>query len=193
MKKLNQEGWGLSTFLSFIAIIFIAILLVAHLSNKYGMGPTGTDNSSKGNEFLEKYQNYETIVKESSVKYQESHYPNIDNGDTFYVNINKLSVEEKILEEYIDCLFMILYFCNITDVSLNEDFIEENDRNVVEVFLKLYEYGTDLNKELDKEVIKKLLVEILYLSKIFGFTLEDLKKETKRKSLVIQKRLNSDY
>ena len=85
MKKLNQEGWGLSTFLSFIAIIFIAILLVAHLSNKYGMGPTGTDNSSKGNEFLEKYQ--------------ESHYPNIDNGDTFYVNINKLSVEEKILEE----------------------------------------------------------------------------------------------
>ena len=88
---------------------------------------------------------------------------------------------------------MILYFCNITDVSLNEDFIEENDRNVVEVFLKLYEYGTDLNKELDKEVIKKLLVEILYLSKLLGFTLEDLKKETKRKSLVIQKRLNSDY
>ena len=70
---------------------------------------------------------------------------------------------------------------------------EENDRNVVEVFLKLYEYGTDLNKELDKEVIKKLLVEILYLSKLLGFTLEDLKKETKRKSLVIQKRLNSDY
>ena len=70
---------------------------------------------------------------------------------------------------------------------------EENDRNVVEVFLKLYEYGTDLNKELDKEVIKKLLVEILYLSKLLGFTLEDLKKETKRKSLVIQNRLNSDY
>ena len=88
---------------------------------------------------------------------------------------------------------MILYFCNITDVSLNEDFIEENDRNIVEVFLKLYEYGTDLSKELDKEVIKKLLVEILYLSKLLGFTLEDLKKETKRKSLVIQNRLNSDY
>ena len=88
---------------------------------------------------------------------------------------------------------MILYFCNITDVSLNEDFIEENDRNVVEVFLKLYEYGTDLNKELDKEVIKKLLVEILYLSNLLGFTLDDLKKETKRKSLVIQNRLNSDY
>ena len=52
MKKLNQEGWGLSTFLSFIAIIFIAILLVPHLSNTYGMGPTGTDNSSKGNEFI---------------------------------------------------------------------------------------------------------------------------------------------
>ena len=109
------------------------------------------------------------------------------------LNAKQSRSKEKILEKYIDCLFMILYFCNITDVSLNEDFIEENDRNVVEVFLKLYEYGTDLNKELDKEVIKKLLVEILYLSKLLGFTLEDLKKETKRKSLVIQNRLNSDY
>ncbi len=99
MKKLNQEGWGLSTFMALIAIIFIAIILVAHLSNKYGMGPTQMDSSTKGNEMLEKYKEYETMVKESSVKYQENYYPNIESGDSFYVNINKLDISENIIND----------------------------------------------------------------------------------------------
>ena len=40
---------------------------------------------------------------------------------------------------------------------------------------------------------KKLLVEILYLSQLLEFTLEDLTNETKRKSQIIQKRLKSNY
>ena len=47
------------------------------------------------------------------------------------------------------------------------------------------------------EIIKKykleLLVELLYLSQLLGFTLEDLTNETKRKSQIIQKRLKSNY
>lgn len=100
---------------------------------------------------------------------------------------------EKVLEEYIDCLFMILYFCNITDVSLDEDFTNTNSKDVIEVFLKLYEYGVDFSKEMSKDTIKKLLVEVLYLSELLNFNLDDLEKETKKKSLIIQKRLNGDY
>ena len=100
---------------------------------------------------------------------------------------------EKILEEYIDCLFMILYFSNITGVSLDEDFPNTNSNDVIEVLLKLYEYGVDLSKEMSKDTVKKLLVEILYLSELLNFNLDDLEKETKKKSLIIQKRLNSDY
>ena len=100
---------------------------------------------------------------------------------------------EKILEEYIDCLFMILYFSNITGVSLDEDFPNTNSNDIIEVFLKLYEYGVDLSKEMSKDTVKKLLVEILYLSELLNFNLDDLEKETKKKSLIIQKRLNSDY
>ena len=88
---------------------------------------------------------------------------------------------------------MILYFSNITGVSLNEDFPNTNSNDVIEVFLRLYEYGVDLSKGMSKDTIKKILVEILYLSELLNFNLEDLENETRRKSLIIQKRLNSDY
>ena len=101
--------------------------------------------------------------------------------------------KEKVLEEYIDCLFMILYFCNITNVSLEEEFPVVEEKDIITTFLTLYEYGSDLSKNLERETIKKLLVEILYLASLLDFTLDDLVRETKKKSLIIQERLESDY
>lgn len=105
----------------------------------------------------------------------------------------KTGERDKILEEYIDCLFMILYFSNITGISLDEDFpIKNNKDDIIKTFLTLYELGVNLDEIPNREQIKKLLIEILYLGKLLGFTLEDLEKETRRKSEIIQKRLNSD-
>ncbi len=101
--------------------------------------------------------------------------------------------KEKVLEEYIDCLFMILYFCNITNVSLEEEFPVVEEKDIITTFLTLYEYGSDLSKNLERETIKKLLVGILYLASLLDFTLDDLVRETKKKSLIIQERLESDY
>lgn len=102
-------------------------------------------------------------------------------------------IKEKVLEEYIDCLFMILYFCNINDISLDEEFEESKNKNEIDTFFLLYEYGNSLIKRYKKETIKKLLVEILHLSELLGFTLEDLENETIRKSKVIQERLTGNY
>lgn len=101
--------------------------------------------------------------------------------------------KEKILEEYIDCLFMILYFCNINNVELNECFELPEKTDLVGAFLKLYEYGLFLNNQMNKDIVKKLLVQILYISELLEFDLIDLEEETKKKSLIIQKRLESDY
>lgn len=100
---------------------------------------------------------------------------------------------EKILEEYIDCLFMVLYFCNIAGVSMEEDFPKSNDDDLIKTFLNLYEYGSKLDIIPKKEEIKKILVELLYLSKLLGFTIEDLELATISKSKIIQKRMSSDY
>lgn len=103
------------------------------------------------------------------------------------------SDKQIILEEYIDCLFMILYFCNIMHVSLSESFPKTDELNIVETFLELYNLGTEFSKSLKKEIIKKLFIQTLYLSKLLNFTFEDLYEATKRKSLIIQERLKSNY
>ena len=69
--------------------------------------------------------------------------------------------KEKVLEEYIDCLFMILYFCNINDVSLNEKFELPEKTDLIDAFLKLYEYGLCMNKHMDKDIVKKHIKTLL--------------------------------
>ena len=94
--KLNNEGWGLSVLLAFIGVFFVAILLVSYISNKYGLGPNDTTNPIN-NSLLETYKGYETEVKSAAIRYQEEHYSNIQNDDSFYVNITKLDISNKIL------------------------------------------------------------------------------------------------
>ena len=88
---------------------------------------------------------------------------------------------------------MLLYFCNVLDISLDEEFPLIDKKDIIETFLNLYNLGIKLNHNLNKDNIKKLLVELINLSDILNFTKEDLECETNRKSLIIEKRLNSNY
>ena len=95
MKKLDNKGWGLVVFLVFIFIFFFAILLISFLASKNGIGPRDTGNNY--NEIkTNDYEDYETQVKRSAINYQEERYPNIDEGDVFYVNISKLNLSSEI-------------------------------------------------------------------------------------------------
>lgn len=76
-----------------------------------------------------------------------------------YWSTKKASEKSIILEEWIDCLFMILYFCNILNVSLDEVFPEFESQNIIEIFLDLYRDAVEFSQNLDREKIKKLLVE----------------------------------
>ena len=101
--------------------------------------------------------------------------------------------KEKVLEEYIDCLFMILYFCNITGVSLEEEFPNPDNKDIINAFLNLYRQAGNLDEIPNKEDVKMLLVELLYLAELLDFSIEDLDKKAKVKSRIIQDRFNSDY
>ncbi len=95
MKKLNNKGWGLTVFLIFIFIFFFTILLIAYLANKNGIGPQDSTNNYNDINSIN-YKEYEREVREKAVIYQESYYPEISEGDNFYVNINKLDIDSKI-------------------------------------------------------------------------------------------------
>ena len=96
MKKLDYKGSGLGMFLTIIGVFFIAIILITYVANKNGMGSHSYKEEPIENPHLKEYKQYEVVVKESAVKYQEQNYPYINEGDTFYINISKLNIEEKI-------------------------------------------------------------------------------------------------
>lgn len=93
-----------------------------------------------------------------------------------------------ILEEYTDCLFMILYFCNITGVQLSEDFDSAEDMDIISCFIDLCRNTCMLEEKLDKEKVKKILVEIIYLGSLLSLNIEDLENGTLNKESKIKSR-----
>ena len=110
-----------------------------------------------------------------------------------YWSIKQTGEKEKVLEEYIDCLFMILFFCNITDVSLDEKFPDSQKGDIIETFLILYKCSANFDMVPNKEDVKMFLVELDYLAKLLGFTIEDLESVTQKKKKIIEDRFNMEY
>lgn len=88
---------------------------------------------------------------------------------------------------------MILYFSNITGVTLEEEFPEVIEGDIVEIFINLYQNTCLLKGGLTKEKVKRLLVDIMYLSHLLKFSIEDLERATKHKSKIIQRRFQENY
>ena len=110
-----------------------------------------------------------------------------------YWSMNQTGEKEKVLEEYIDCLFMALYFSNITGISLDEEFPSSLNGDIIDTFLSLNKFASSISVVPKKEEVKKILVELDHLAKLLNFTIEDLERVTKIKSKIIESRFNSEY
>jgi dimeric dUTPase (all-alpha-NTP-PPase superfamily) len=110
-----------------------------------------------------------------------------------YWSIKQTGEKEKVLEEYIDCLFMTLYFSNITGISLDEEFPSSLNGDIIDTFLSLNKFASSISVVPKKEEVKKILVELDHLAKLLNFTIEDLERVTKIKSKIIESRFNSEY
>ena len=79
-------------------------------------------------------------------------------------------------EEYADCLIMILYFFNILNINLDEDFIEIEEYDKVDIFARLYKLASEFYYDNNKELIKEVFVTLINLGYLIGFTNEDIIK-----------------
>ena len=84
------------------------------------------------------------------------------------------SDKEIILEEFADCMLMTLCFCNMLDVSLEEEFIESKDNDVIEQFIYLYHESSKLIDDFDKDRIKRILINLVKLGNLIGLSDEDI-------------------
>lgn len=101
--------------------------------------------------------------------------------------------KEKALYEYADCLLMILYLHNYLNVK-NISIIDiENNNNIVEQFILVYELAIDVVKNLTVDKIGNLLSNFIYLGKLIGFNEKEIIEVSLSKINVNKERLNSDY
>ena len=71
--------------------------------------------------------------------------------------------------EYADCIIMTLYFFNIMNISLDDNFNEINNYDKVDIFGRLYKLASDFYYNNDKEIIKEIFVTLINLGYLIGF------------------------
>lgn len=81
---------------------------------------------------------------------------------------------ELVKGEYADCVIMTLYFFNMKNISLEEDFKKIENYNKIDIFARLYKLASDFYYNDDKEIIKEIFVTLINLGYIIGFNDQDI-------------------
>ena len=76
--------------------------------------------------------------------------------------------------EYADCIIMTLYFFNILNISLDEDFPNIDKYDKVDIFGRLYKLASDFYYNSDKNIIKEIFVTLINLGYLIGFNNDDI-------------------
>ena len=91
-----------------------------------------------------------------------------------YWSIKGPSDKTDILDEYADCILMVLMFCNYIDVSLDEEFDVLSSRDINDHFIYLYKLCSNIMDNYNKDYVKKVFANFIYLGSLLGFTDEDI-------------------
>lgn len=97
MTKLDNKGWGLGVFLLYLSIFLAAIILVSYIANKNNLGSEST-RVNNDNQVFKRYRQYELEVESVARHYQVQNYPTINEGEDIYININRMNVDNEILD-----------------------------------------------------------------------------------------------
>ena len=77
-------------------------------------------------------------------------------------------------EEYADCIIMTLYFFNILNISLDENFPIIDKYDKVDIFGRLYKLASDFYYNSDKNIIKEIFTTLINLGYLIGFNNDDI-------------------
>ena len=81
---------------------------------------------------------------------------------------------ELVKGEYADCIIITLYFFNIMNIGLDEEFNDINQYDKVDIFARLYKLSSDFYYNDDKNIIKEIFVTIINLGYMIGFNNQDI-------------------
>lgn len=105
----------------------------------------------------------------------------------------KLPDKEKVLEEYADCITMLLVFYNNLNMKINPEINHLETVNILEVINYLYQEGSKILKSISEELLTNIFNNLIYLGSLLNLTEEEIINSMKNKQKIVEVRLNSEY
>jgi dimeric dUTPase (all-alpha-NTP-PPase superfamily) len=91
-----------------------------------------------------------------------------------YWSKKKPSDRDDILEEFADCMLLILMFCNYLDVSLEEEFPKPSDYEINKQFIYMYQLCSTIPDDNNKEHIKLVLSNLIKLGQLLSLNKKEI-------------------
>ena len=126
------------------------------------------NNKELDKHFLSIYGNSEDIILKNKLELLVELGELCNESRCFKYWTKKEVNKELVLYEYADVILMILYFFNQFDISLNEEFPIENNLDIIDEFIYLYNTMSRFKDEYNKDVIKDIFVNTLRLGKLLN-------------------------
>ncbi len=101
--------------------------------------------------------------------------------------------KEKVLDEFADCITILLTFFNYLNLDLENVGSAYDSTNILEVINNTYLLGTDLLENYNEELVKKILANLLLISTLLGLSEEEVVEAIFKKLKIVEERLNSNY
>lgn len=143
--------------------------------------------------FLENYGNSEDIVLKNKLELLVELGELCNESKCFKYWSRKEANRELVLEEYADVLLMIFYFFREFDISLTEEFPIENNLDLIDEFIYLFNIISRLKDEYNKDILKDIFVNTLRLGKLLKFSEKEIISNCLNKINIDKERFNIDY
>ena len=108
-----------------------------------------------------------------------------------YWTIKKPEID-KVLDEYADCLLMVLSFYN----RLNMEIEEVNDKtnvDLLDLINETFYLSTKIINDFNKDLIKNIFDNLINIGKLLNYSEEEILNGLEIKEKIIVERLNSNY
>lgn len=144
--------------------------------------------------FAKEYGNSEDIINKNKLELIVELGELANESRCFKYWSVKKPIKDKVLEEYADCMLMVLYFFNILEVSLEEMFPKPKKANdILEEFTYVFNLSSRTRDEYNKDIIKEIFVNLLELGYLLGFTNQDIISGCLKKIEINKKRFEIEY
>ena len=96
----------------------------------------------------------------------------------------------KVLDEYADCILMVLYFYNKLDMEIEEVEVKTNI-DLLDLINETYYLSTKIMSEFNKELMKNIFDNLINIGRLLNYNEEEILDGLQEKERIVLERLDS--